>query len=1093
MIFCTELENSLRILGLDGGMASVGWAVIELDPTQREGAITACGSRMFNSPEGQSSTGKPILKNAERRTHRGQRRIVRRRRQRMAEIRRLFAQYGVLENDHRDALSNAGTDPWELRAQALERALQPRELALALGHIAKHRGFKSNRKGEKIPNRPNEHAGAKAKSTEEKEKQGTLLGVARTKQRLEEHSEDHPVYRTVGQMFARDPRYAGRKRNRENDYTRSIGRNELEDEVKMIFAMQRRHGNRLATSELEKAFTGIAFYQRPLQSSLDLVGECPFVAGEKRASAFAPSFEKFRLLSKLATLRIVRDREARPLEPDQIAAALAVYGTTKGYTWQALRKALGLSDEARFDRIGPSKEGNDFVRSKGAALGTKTLVDILVPAIGGVETKSLLARGEPLDQAMAAIAFNEDIAEIREALIEIGLSGKAVDALSEAALDGAFNFVKGAGHISSAAARRLNPHLQRGLRYDQACAAEGWDHAEQREWKLGDIRSPVAQKAAREMLKQVKVLEREYGPFDRVHVEMAREVGKGIEERGRIESGNNRRRAERQKAEADLKECLKIDHVSGEDILRYELWKEQNARCLYTGRGIPPQSILASDNTVQVDHILPFSRFADNSFLNKTLCFTKANQDKKDRTPFEWKDAEDPADWERFRAEVDSLKGMKGIKKRNYLMMDATERENTFLERNLNDTRYALRVVLGLLRRAYPDFEDGAMPDGKPRMRRQVYARPGAITSALRRVWGVESLKKDENGERKPDDRHHALDAIITACCSEYLLQQATRHAQRQERRGEKFELRDLPPPWGEPEAFRREVEHAVGGVFVSRPESGRLRGKAHDATVKQIREVDGEETLYERKAVGDLKPDDLDRIPVPEPYGKVADPKKLRDRMIENLRSWMEAKADLEARIKAIKGKSDEKTALQEKLASLKPLSPKGDVIRKVRLESRSKKAVEVRGGSADREGMVRLDVFARSNSNGIKRFFFVPIYRYEVVSERTAPRRYFKRGTHNSEWPLLDNEHIFCFSLCPGSLITFSTADGLMTAYYRSFDINDGRVSYSEHHDYRINTQRRLATTTLAELNKVHVDRLGNIHEIKQETRTWRGKACI
>ena len=260
------------------------------------------------------------------------------------------------------------------------------------------------------------------------------------------------------------------------------------------------------------------------------------------------------------------------------------------------------------------------------------------------------------------------------------------------------------------------------------------------------------------MIKQVRVLEREFGPFDRVHVEMAREVGKSIDERSKIARGIDRRTAI----------------------------------------------------------------------------------------------------------------------KRNYLVMDATECEKQFRKRNLNDTRYALRIILGLLRRTYPDFEDGITGDGKLVMRRRVYARPGAVTSALRHVWGVESLKKDKNGERLQDDRHHALDAIITACCSERLLQLATRHAQRQERRGEKFELRDLPPPWDERDNFRREVKRALGEVFVSRPESGRLRGKAHDATIKQIRTIDGEEKLVERRAVGDLTTDDLERIPVPAPYGKDRRPEKV-------------------------------------------------------------------------------------------------------------------------------------------------------------------------------------------------------------------------
>lgn len=1076
----------MRIIGLDGGIASIGWAIVDLNPEDRSGTILACGTRMFNSPEGQSSSG-PFLKNAERRDHRGQRKVIRRKRQRMVAIRYLFKDHGLLEQDRRDALAGHGADPWTLRAQALERLLQPRELALALGHIAKHRGFKSNRKGEKIPNALPKSKKGRGKSQQD-EKQGTLDGVALTRQRLGETTEAHPVYKTVGEMFARDPRYAGRKRNRIGDYKRSIGRDEQEREVKEIFTAQRCLGNPLATEDLQQDFAAIAFHQRPLQSSLELVGHCPFVEGEKRASAFAPSFERFRFLSKLVTLRIVRGDALRSLGPDEMRDAITHFGKTKTYTWKALRKVLNLSDDATFYGVDPGKEEKDFVRSDGAAVGTRTLIDILSPAIGKIETKTLLSSGEALDAVMAEIAFNEDMDEIRERLEAIGLPSGAVEALCEAVLDNAFNFVKGTGHISAAAARRLNPHLQRRLRYDEACAAEGWDHAAQWEWNLSDIRSPVAQKAAREMLKQIKALEDEYGPFDRVHIEMARDVGKSIEERRRIENGIKRRTDDREKAEKDLKEMLNRSQVTDEDILRYELWKEQKGRCLYSGKGIPPEAILSSDNSVQVDHILPFSRFADNSFLNKTLCFTTTNQNKRNRTPFEWKSKDHPEDWDRFRAEVDSL-GIKGLKKRNYLLMDAAEREEAFRARNLNDTRFALRVVLGVLRRTYPDVEG-----------RRVFARPGAITAALRKAWGLESLKKDKKGKRK-DDRNHALDAIVTACCSERLLQQATRHAQQQEQRGEKFELRHLPPPWGEAEPFRREVKQAVLNVFVSRPEFGRLRGKGHDATIKQIREVDGEEKLFERKAVGDLKLADLDRIPVPRPYGKIADPKKLRDQMVENLRSWIEAKEALQARIKAIEGKSDEKTALQQELADLKPCSAKGDVIRKVRLQTNSKKAVDVRGGSADRAEMVRVDVFTKPNSKGVGQYYLVPVYRNDVYNDdgilkENPPNRAAQGGKSEEDWPVMNQTFSFRFSLYSFSLIEVTRSNGeeVILGYFRGLDRSTGSIKISAPENVQQLT-RGIGVKTLLSFKKFHVDRLGTYraHEIHRETRTWRGKACI
>ncbi|MCV6600943.1 MAG: type II CRISPR RNA-guided endonuclease Cas9 [Cohaesibacter sp.] len=1071
----------MRILGLDGGIASVGWAIVDFNLDARLGVIVKCGTRMFHSPEGQSSSGTPVLKNAERRANRSQRKVIRRRRQRMSELRNLLKDHGLLKTNEAKALAGNGADLWSLRADALDKLLSPHEFALILGHIAKHRGFQSNKKGEKV-NR-----------TDETSKM--LSAIEKTQERLVQ-------YRTVGEMFARDQTFKHRKRNRDEDYTRSILRDDHRDEIRKIFNAQRKLGNNLANVDLEDAYTQLAFYQRPIQSSLDLVAQCAFIEGEKRASAFAPSFEKFRFLSKLTTVRIIEEKQLRTLTRDEIAAALAVFGKTKTFSWKTLRKTLALEDTVSFYQVGPDQEKKDFVRAAGAAAGTKSLLDILKPVVGDVQAKSLLSKAEPLDKAITVIAFNDDINAIRQGLEQCNLSKQVCDALCEATNNNFFNFIKGTGHISNAAARALNPHLANGYRYDQACATQGWDHAAQQAFKLEDIGTPVAQKAAREMLKQVKLLDREYGPFDRIHVEMARDVGKSIEERSKIKSGLERRTKQREKSASELKELLNLTHVSGEDILRFELWREQAGRCLYSGTGITPSAILAKDNSIQVDHILPFSRFADNTFHNKTLCYTAANQGKQNRTPHEWIAASNPADWDRFCADVTFLKGLKGIKKRNYLLMDASVAEEKFLARNLNDTRYALKVILGILRKKYPDFADGTKKDGTVLMRRRVFARPGGIISALRHAWGVESLKKDpETGDRIADDRHHALDAIITACCSEALLQQATRHAQINEKRGEKFELRQLAPPWGKEGTFRRDVKQAMEDVFVSRPEAGRLRGKGHEATIKQIRNINGEEHLLERKPVAKLNLADLERIPMPKPYGKIVDPGKLRDQLVNNLRDWIIKRDEIKKELKKLTGKSDQKTALQTQLAALRPLSPKGDVVRKVRLEpvKTQKVAVRLRGGSAAQSEMVRVDVFTKPKANGIKEFYYIPIYRSDVYTSDpakiAAPPNKAVVANKPGVWLTIDETFIFQFSLVSFSLVELVTSKGeKLRGYFRGLHAGTGALSLSPPQNASERAKRsNIGGKTLKTLKKFHVDRLGNISEIKQEKRTWRGKVCI
>lgn len=1039
----------MRILGIDGGISSIGWAVVDLE-NQR---IVAAGTRMFDSPEEATKSG-PKLKNADRRLFRGQRRTNRRRAQRMAEIRKLFNASGLLVSGDREALAaEAGDkDPWSLRAEGLDRKLTSRELALALGHIARHRGFRSNRKG--------------AESNKAGEDQKVLASIEATRDKSQK-------WRTIGEMFARDDAFTDRKRNRSGDYTRSILRADQEAEVRTLFAAQKRYGNPHATDALEAAFSELAFSQRPLQGSLGLVGDCPFLPGHKRASVFAPSFERFRLLSRLTSLRLITANGRRALTPDEIARALSGYARTKSLTFKALRTKLGLAETDRFDGVGPDIEKRDVARRTGAALeGTKTLLDVLIPAIGEVETFALLEKGAPLDEATAAIAFNEDLGDIETGLQASGLPAAAASALLQAAREGVFDAFKGAAALSAAAARALCDPMERGLVYSDACAELGWSHSEHTAMDLSAIGSPVAQKAAREILKQVKAVSQAFGPFDRVHVEMARDVGKSGEERRKIENGINKRTDERNRAAEELADQLgkKASTLRSEDVLRYELWKEQNGRCLYSGIAIPLPAVLATDNTVQVDHILPWSRFGDDSFVNKTLCFTKANADKKNRTPYEWKSAEQPEDWERFQAEVESNRTLKGLKKRNYLIRNASDREEAFRSRNLNDTRFALKVVLAHLKGTFPNLarESGA--------ERRVFARPGALTAALRRAWGLESLKKNADGERLEDDRHHALDAIVTALCSESLLQRATALAKAAEIKGEKFELRGLPAPWGTPSEFRSEVAAVVQAVFVSRPESGRIRGKGHDATIRQIREIDGEAKVFERKAIEDLKIGDLDRIPVPEPYGKIVDPGKLRDQLVDSLKAWIEA------------GKP--KDAL--------PLSPKGDPVRKVKLLSRAKKAVAVRGGSADRSDMIRVDLFSKVNAQGKIQYFLVPIYRNDVFrsqgdSKDAPPNSAVQANTPESAWPIMDQSYEFCFSILQNSLLTVVRPNGeVVEGYFKGLDRSTGAISLA-HHTAPQNIERGIGARTLLRIEKYHVDRLGQKHAIGKEVRTWRGKACI
>lgn len=1016
----------MRIFGIDAGIASVGWAVLDIEDAG--GDVVACGTRMFDAPETDKER-RPT--NAVRRAKRGMRRVVRRRRQRMNAVRRLLVEYGLLETGSSDALA-LGLDPWSLRAAALDRPLSSAEFAVVLGHIARHRGFRSNAKSDRSSNAADETS-------------KMLAALHKTGERLSQ-------WRSIGEMFARDPDYALRKRNRGGGFSRSMLRDDQEDEVGKIFAAQRKFGRfetgcLQARAEFEDRFIQTAFTQSPLQDSDHLVGWCPFLAGERRCARRSYSFEMFRLLSRLSVVRIgVAGAAERRLSAAEIALVAADFGSQKTISWKFLRKRLDLAPSVRFADVGPDDEKNDFVARTGAAAeGSYAIRQV----VGDAGWKALLARPATLDDIAAILTFRADLGSIRSAISVLPIEPILADTLIGAAEAGKFDCFTRAGHISAAAARAILPHLARGLDYSEACTEVGFDHAARAEVRLEDVRNPVARKAVSEVLKQVKVMVHEFGLPDRIHVELARDVGKSAAERDEITRGIEKRNKQRDRQRDDFAELLGRAPNGADEMLRFELWQEQNGRCLYTDRDIPVTALVSADNSIQVDHILPWSRFGDDSFVNKTLCFTSANAEKRGRTPYEWFNAEKSvAAWAVFQACVESCKSMKTYKKRgHYLRQNAAEVEERFRARNLGDTRYATRLALDLIARKY--YLDPAT--------RPVLARPGALTAKLRRGWGLEFRKKDADGKRLSDDRHHALDAIVVAACSSSMLNKLTVAFRDAERRGLGRDFRALDQPW---DGFREQVLAAVDGVFVSRAERHRARGEAHAATIKQVRERDGKMVVFERKAIDALKAADLDRIKDGERNAA----------LVASLRGWIAA------------GKPKDQP----------PLSPKGDPIAKVRLATTDKIAVPVRGGTADRGDMARVDVFVRDDAKGRARFYLVPIYPHQIATMAAPPDRAVDNGKAETEWTVIDSTFQFMFSAYGNSLLEVTKPDGeVITGYFKGLDRSVAAIALAAHQN-PLAIRRGLGARTLLNFRKLNIDRLGRRSEIKQETRTWHGVVC-
>ncbi len=944
----------------------------------------------------------------------------------MAALRTLFQQHGLLESADADALRHRpGHDPWSLRVDALSRVLTGPELAVALGHIARHRGFRSNSKQDAGKNAPSDTS-------------AMLKAVAETTDRLEG--------RTVAQFAAAD--WTDRKRNR-GAFDRTVLRADLESESRQIFEAQLRLGNPLICDDLRTGYAK-AFDQRCLADSQP--GQCNHEPAELRTSKRAPSFELFRLLGRLSNLRLLTADGPLPLTPEQIGCAADGFGQTAKLTFKTVRTRLDLGAGVRFDGVSPADEKNDVAsRTGNGADGTYALRK----ALEENGWRALQPFPSWLDQAAEILTFRQDLTRIADGLRQTGMPSWCADRLIAAAGSGRFAAFRGAAHVSAKVAQAVNAGLRQGLAVHEAFKAAGYDPTARSKTDLETIGNPVARKALGQMLKQIRTVIHEHKPLfgplglpDRIHVELARDIGKGQDERDKMTDGLKKRTAARERLRNELQEQFAGRDVRGEDILRYELWKEQGGRCIYSDTVIPLTGVLAADNSYQVDHILPWARFGDDSYRNKTLCTASANQDKKGRTPFEWL-KDDPAAWKAFAARVEGCKTMAGGKKGgHYLRQNAAEVEERFRTRNLNDTRYACRLLLDALTRLYPDDEGT----------KRVYARPGALTSKLRQGWGLEGRKKGQDGKRLADDRHHALDAMVVAACSEPMLQQMTKRVQQAEQLGQRRPFADLPLPWP---GFREQVHAALDQVMVARPERHRARGEAHDATTRQVRERGGRVVVYERKAVKELTLKDLDRVKDLDRNAATA----------ASLRHWIEA----------------------GKPTNALPCSPKGDVIRKVRIEASEKVAVRVRGGTAGRGKMARIDVFREDRPGKAARFHLVPIYPHQVADpDQVAPPNLAvvaDEDEHN--WTLVD-DFIYLFSLHHNSFVEVVKKGGEVSrGYLKGFNRNNGKLKLAT----MLSQQDLLpgiGSKTLLILKKLSVDRMGRICEITSEKRTWRGVVC-
>ena len=895
-----------KILGLDLGTNSIGWALI--DDTKK--VILGMGSRIF--PMGVENLGDgegELSKNASRTGARGVRRQFFRRRLRKKVLLKALSEHKMCPLTASDfekwkktkqfpiekLASWFAMNPYELRYKALNEELSLEEIGRILYHFIQRRGFLSNsRKG-------GSEDGAIFKGNPKEGK----IGITETQESIQDKTLGAYLYNIYPKE--NEPFQDGSERIRNRYTTRKM----YVDEFELVWDKQAQYHSEL-TDSLKTLFggrkldgykeDGILFHQRPLRSQKHLVGNCSFEPSKTKCPISAIPFEQFRVWQWVNTV----EYNGKKLSQEEKGKIVEFMYTNEKSDFKKMRKVIGKeSAEYKFNY----KDDDKIV-------GAHTISNLSHKKFFGKKWFEFTKKKQ--EDIWHVLYFFDSKSNLKEyAIKNWGFVEEQAENISK------FNLKDGYASLSRKAIHNILPFLKLGFTYDVAVVLGGIKNVFGVEWeKLSDekrnylldnvedivrskmkggfidtikdilrndygvsdyelrklyhhsasidvtklldklpvgneadkeiqsIRNPIVITALFELRKLVNELIEEYGQMDEIIVEMARDLKVSKSQRNKIRREQKRLERENDRVKDRLnEEGVRITH---DNLLLYKLWEECKKTCPYTGKSISLSQLFSGE--VQIEHIHPWSRSLNDSFMNKTLCFADENRKKGDRTPFEFYGS-DEGNWSAIKERA--LKLFSDTKEypsayQKFKRFVQQKFDEDFSSRQLNDTRYISKEAKNYL----------------SKICKKVSVSPGQATSNLRQKWGLNHVLNDENTKSREDHRHHAVDALVMACTKQSYVQELSKW----NRYNRTAELKDFPMPW---KSFRYDAEQAVGKILVSHKRVSNsitvrshtteknnkkyknvgvaARGQLHKETVFGKRNFMGEEAFHVRKPIDSL------------------------------------------------------------------------------------------------------------------------------------------------------------------------------------------------------------------------------------------------
>ncbi|MBR1503451.1 MAG: CRISPR-associated protein Csn1 [Prevotella sp.] len=843
-----------RILGIDTGTNSLGWAIV--DKIENEYRLVAKGSNIFS--EGvKIEKGIESSKAAERTEHRSVRKHYWRRKIRKIRLLTILSENNLcppIKKGHLrqwrlkkvypsdDAFmewqrteDKANVNPYKFRYICLTQKLDLSDLTQrfilgrALYHINQRRGFLSNRKESTKESEGAVKEGINSLSEEMKAAGCEYLGeyfyqLYQDGKRIRNH-------------------YTSRKEHYLKEFHAICAKQELDDDL---------------VAKLEKAI----FDQRPLKSQKGTVGTCTFEKGKSRCPSSHPLYEDFRMYSFLNNIKVqintlyekgeryLTDDEKKRIIPlfkrkskrvfqfEDIAKKLAgknnycfykddadkpykfnyqmdtqvsgspvnaqleeifgddwltgvceVYALAKDKTrfqimndiWHVLffyddedklkefaKHRLQL-DEEQADKFSKISIPNDY-----AALSLKAIRKILpyMRDYGLIYSEAVFLAN--LDEVLPRYIWG--IREMREAAIENvidvmhsydrnNICGLTLETCIK-------SFLKERYQVSDEALRKLYHPSMLEL-YPRQRPNDGGVY-QLGSPRISSVKNPMAMHSLFRLRKVVNLMLKEgyITPETKIHIEFSRDLN-DANRRWAIQTWQRENEKERLRCRKEIEKY--IDNPSDTDILKYQLWEEQNHKCLYTGEEIRITDFLGDNPKYDIEHTIPRSAGGDSTKMNLTLCSSRYNRDeKKTKLPSQLPIHEDIL--ERIKDWKEKFKELDGqIRKISTKGAASKEEKDSKIRR-----RHLLSLQRDYWRGKYQRFTMTDVPEGFSRRQgtdisvisryarmylrsvfKQVYIVKGIATSDFRKIWGIQ---EEYTKKERVNHVHHCIDAITIAC-----------------------------------------------------------------------------------------------------------------------------------------------------------------------------------------------------------------------------------------------------------------------------------------------------------------------------------------